>query len=125
MSTFQKINSSERPQRPIYSHAVKVPGLVFLSGQTPVDKEGKVVPGDIQAHTQQCISNLTDVLTAAGSSWDKVVKVNVYLKNMDDFETMNTRYVECIPEPRPARTCIQAGKLPGDVDIEIEAIAAI
>ncbi|KAF8846345.1 Endoribonuclease L-PSP, partial [Paxillus ammoniavirescens] len=124
MASIQKINSSERPQRPIYSHAVKVPGLIFLSGQVPVDKEGRPVPGDIQAHTKQCLNNLGDVLNAAGSSWDKVVKVNIYLKNMDDFETMNEAYVQIVPEPRPARTCIQAGKLPSDFDIEIEAIAA-
>ncbi|KAF9237327.1 Endoribonuclease L-PSP [Melanogaster broomeanus] len=124
MTSVQKINSSERPQRSIYSHAVKVPGLIFLSGQVPVDKEGKPVPGDIQDHTRQCLNNLTDVLNAAGSTWDKVVKVNIYLKNMDDFETMNEAYVQIVPEPRPARTCIQAGKLPQDFDIEIEAIAA-
>ncbi|KAF9229247.1 hypothetical protein BS17DRAFT_688069 [Gyrodon lividus] len=106
------------------AHAVKVPGLVFLSGQVPVDKEGRPVLGDIQAHTKQCLNNLTDILNAAGSSWDKVVKVNIYLKNMDDFERMNEAYVQIVPEPRPARTCIQAGKLPSDFDVEIEAIAA-
>lgn len=89
----------------------------------------------------QCISNLTDVLKAAGSSWDKVVKVNVYLKSMDDYAAMNEEYIkvchihpilelshqqysQLLPVPKPARTCIQAGKLPYDVDIEIEAIAA-
>jgi len=124
MASIQKINSSERPQRPLYSHAVKVSGLIFLSGQTPVDKEGKAVPGDIQAHTRQCLSNLTDVLDAANSSWDKVVKVNIYLKSMDDFDKVNETYTQFVPEPRPARTCIQAGKLPNDFDVEIEAIAA-
>ncbi|KAJ8595911.1 Endoribonuclease L-PSP, partial [Rhizopogon salebrosus TDB-379] len=125
MSEVQKINSPDRPTKPMYSHAVKIPGLIFLSGQTPVDSAGNVVPGDIKRSLQaQCVSNLTDVLKAAGSSWDKVVKVNVYLKSMDDFTTMNEEYVKLLPDPKPARTCIQAGKLPGDVDIEIEAIAA-
>ncbi|KAG6381145.1 Endoribonuclease L-PSP [Boletus reticuloceps] len=126
MASIQKINSPERPQKPIYSHAVKVtgPGLIFLSGQVPVDKEGNPVPGDVQAHTKQCLSNLTDVLKVANSSWDKVVKVNIYLKNMDDFDRVNETYIQFVPEPRPARTCIQAGRLPNDFDVEIEAIAA-
>jgi len=124
MSTPEKINVSSQAVKPIYSHAVKVPGLVFLSGQTPVDKDGKVVPGGVQEHTAQCISRLTEVLTGAGSSWEKVVKVNIYLKNMDDFDAMNEVYTKLLPDPKPARTCIQAGKLPGDVDVEIEAIAA-
>ncbi|KAG1864240.1 Endoribonuclease L-PSP [Suillus subalutaceus] len=100
------------------AHAVKIPGLIFCSGQTPMDSTGTLVPGDIKA---QCISNLTDVLKAAGSSWDKVVKVNIYLKSMGDFAAMN----ELLPDPKPARTCIQAGGLPHDVDVEIEAIAAV
>jgi len=124
MTSIQKINSPDRPQKPLYSHAVKVPGLIFLSGQVPVDKDGKPVPGDIQAHTTQCLSNLTDVLNAADSSWDKVVKVNVYLKDMGDFDRVNEAYMKFVPEPRPARTCIQAGRLPNDFDVEIEAIAA-
>ncbi|CAE6473678.1 unnamed protein product, partial [Rhizoctonia solani] len=126
------------------AHATKIPGLIFLSGQTPVDvngsvvpggiKEhtlrghlgnvnGSVVPGGIKEHTAQCINNLGNVLEAAGSSWEKVVKVNVYLKNMDDFAQMNEVYSELLPTPKPARTCIQAAKLPNDVDVEIEAIA--
>jgi len=126
MSSIQKINSDQNGQHPhILSHAVKVPGLIFLSGQTPVNKEGAVVPGGIQEHTAQCIKNLGNVLTAAGSSWEQVVKVNVYLKSMDDFAAMNEVYEKLLPNPKPARTCIQAAKLPFDVDVEIEAIAAV
>ncbi|KAG0708016.1 Endoribonuclease L-PSP [Suillus ampliporus] len=108
----------------MYSHAAKIPGLIFCTGQMPIDSVGNVVPGDITAHTAQCISNLTDVLKAAGSSWDKVVKVNVYLKSMNDYTAMNEEYIKLLPDPKPARTCIQAGGLPYDIDIEIEAIAA-
>ncbi|KAF5374144.1 hypothetical protein D9615_008822 [Tricholomella constricta] len=122
--SVEKINSSKNPAVPhILSHATKVPGLIFLSGQTPVDINGVVVPGGIQEHTAQCISNLGNVLEAAGSSWEKVVKVNVYLKDMDNFVAMNEVYEKLLPSPKPARTCIQAGKLPNDVDVEIEAIA--
>ncbi|KIY64825.1 Endoribonuclease L-PSP [Cylindrobasidium torrendii FP15055 ss-10] len=111
----------------VLSHAVKVPGLIFLSGQTPVDEKGALVPGGIKEHTvrQACLTNLGKVLTAAGSSWDKVVKVNIFLKNMDDFAAVNEVYLTIPSNPKPARTCIQAGKLPFDVDVEIEAIAAV
>ncbi|KAG2154811.1 Endoribonuclease L-PSP [Suillus clintonianus] len=123
--SVQKINSPERPLVPMYSHAVKIPGLIFCSGQTPVDSAGNVVPGDIKAHAAQCLSNLGDVLKTAGSSWDKVVKVNIYLKSMSDYAAVNEEYIKLMPDPKPARTCIQAGGLPFDVDIEIEAIAAV
>jgi len=123
--SVEKINSpNNRDFSHILSHAVKVPGLIFLSGQVPADKDGNIVPGGIKEHTTQCIINLGNVLKAAGSSWEKVVKCNVYLKNMDDFAAMNEVYEELLPTPKPARTCIQAAKLPNDVDVEIEAIAA-
>ncbi|KAF8530950.1 Endoribonuclease L-PSP [Gautieria morchelliformis] len=123
MSAVEKINSPKNGQHPhILSHATKIPGLIFLSGQTPVE-DGKVVPGGIKEHTAQCIKNLGNVLEAAGSSWEKVAKVNVYLKDMDNFTAMNEVYEQLLPTPKPARTCIQAAKLPMDVDVEIEAIA--
>ncbi|KAG6879828.1 hypothetical protein C0992_011111 [Termitomyces sp. T32_za158] len=107
--SVEKINSPKNRAVPqILSHATKVPGLIFISGQVPVDIEGAVVPGGIQEHTvrledsfnaylswlsqAQCIFNLGNVLEAAGSSWDKVVKVNIYLKNMDHFVSMNETY---------------------------------
>ncbi|PPQ62844.1 hypothetical protein CVT24_000538 [Panaeolus cyanescens] len=122
--SVQKINSEKNPNfSHILSHATKVPGLIFLSGQVPVDQTGAIVPGGIKEHAAQCIANLGNVLEAAGSSWDKVVKVNVYLKNMDDFGAMNEVYEKLLPTPKPARTCIQAAKLPNDVDVEMEAIA--
>ncbi|THH19747.1 hypothetical protein EW146_g1492 [Bondarzewia mesenterica] len=141
MSTVEKINTPENFALPnLFSHAVKVPGLIFLSGQTPVDSDGKLVPGGFEEHTvcrttsreetqltsaqAQCIANLGSALKAAGSSWEKVVKVNVYLKNMDNFAAMNVIWEKLLPTPKPARTCIQAARLPNDVDVEIEAIAA-
>ena len=124
MASVEKINTDKTGQYPhILSHATKIPGLIFLSGQTPVNASGEVVPGGIKEHTAQCIKNLGNVLNEAGSSWENVVKVNVYLKNMDDFVAMNEVYSELLPTPKPARTCIQAAKLPNDVDVEMEAIA--
>ncbi|KAF9241642.1 Endoribonuclease L-PSP [Melanogaster broomeanus] len=125
MSTVEKLNSPERPKQ-LYSHAVKVPGLIFISGQCPVDKEGNNVPGEIEVTFKQCIDNITDVLNAAGSSWDKVVKINVYLTNFArDFPRMNAVFEQLIKEPRPARTTIQTGMLAGGVEVEVEAIAAV
>ncbi|KAJ7630907.1 Endoribonuclease L-PSP [Roridomyces roridus] len=124
--SVEKLNAPElRAVDHILSHATKVPGLVFLSGQTPVDGTGKVVPGGIKEHTAQCIENLGKVLAAAGSSWEKVVKVNVFLDDMDNFAAMNEVYEKLLPVPKPARSCIQAAKLPLGVDVEIEAIAAV
>ncbi|KAF7310882.1 Endoribonuclease L-PSP [Mycena chlorophos] len=121
---MEKLNSPELSQfSHILSHAVKVPGLIFLSGQTPTDSTGKVVEGGIKEHTAQCINNLGKVLEAAGSSWEKVVKVNVYLDDMNNFSAMNEVYEKLLPNPKPARTCIQAARLPNSVDVEIEAIA--
>ncbi|CAG7851540.1 SubName: Full=Unplaced genomic scaffold SPHSTscaffold_38, whole genome shotgun sequence {ECO:0000313/EMBL:KIJ45269.1} [Serendipita indica DSM 11827] len=126
MTSIEKINTPKNADHShILSHAVKVPGLIFCSGSTPHDENRALVPGGIAEHTEQVIKNLTNVLEAAGSSWEKVVKVNVYLKNMDDFAAMNAVYERLLPSPKPARTCIQAAKLPGDVDVEIECIAAV
>jgi len=125
MSNVQKITVDSLKKSPnIYSHATKIPGLIFCSGQTPVDAENNEVPGGIQEHTLQCLKNLTRVLEAAGTTWEKVVKVNIYLKTMDDFDAMNEIYEKYVPTPKPARTCIQAGRLPRDFDVEIEAIAS-
>jgi len=125
MTNVEKIVVEGLKQSPnIYSHATKIPGLIFCSGQTPVDADNNEVPGGIQEHTLQCLKNVSKVLEGAGSSWDKVLKVNIYLKTMDDFDAMNEVYEKFVPAPKPARTCIQAGRLPKDFDVEIEAIAS-
>ncbi|KAM0746356.1 Endoribonuclease L-PSP [Meredithblackwellia eburnea MCA 4105] len=105
--------------------ATKVPGLIFCSGQTPIDGSGKLVPGGIREHTLQCIKNLEKVLKHAGASLENVVKVNIFLKNMDDFAAVNEVYEKAMPTPKPARSCFQAGKLPNDVIVEIECIASV
>ncbi|KAG8685931.1 hypothetical protein FRC09_014458 [Ceratobasidium sp. 395] len=109
MAFVQALNTLKNGQHThILSHAVKIPGLIFLSGQTPVDKSGVVVEGGIKEHTvasiskAQCIKNLGNVLEEAGSTWEKVVKVNVYLKNMDDFGAMNEVYSEASVLSLPA-----------------------
>lgn len=107
-----------------YSQAVKANGFIFCSGQIPFNPEtGEMVSGSITDQTRQVLSNLTAVLEAAGSSFEKVVKVTVFLKNMDDFSEMNTEYAKWFPENPPARAGFQAAKLPKDVGIEIQLIA--
>ncbi|KAJ3507761.1 hypothetical protein NMY22_g16829 [Coprinellus aureogranulatus] len=112
--SVERINSEENAQfSHILSHATKIPGLVFVSGQVPNDVSGNLIQGNIQDKTTQeaVLNNIGNVLKAAGTSWDKVVKVNVYLKNMDDFAEMNKVYERVVPSPKPARTCIQVRSL--------------
>lgn len=106
-----------------YSHAVDSEGLLFLSGQTPVDPAtGKLVNG-ITAQTEQCFRNLFALLTEAGLTTDEVQKVNVYLTDMNDFAEMNKAYERQFSKPFPARTTIGVASLPLGAQIEIEMIA--
>jgi 2-iminobutanoate/2-iminopropanoate deaminase len=107
-----------------YSHGIDADGLIFLSGQTPVDpKTGKLTEGDIKAQTEQSFKNLFSVLQTAGLSPDNVQKVNVFLVDMNDFSAMNEVYKKQFAEPYPARTTIGVAALPLGARIEIEMIA--
>lgn len=107
-----------------YSHAVESGELVFLSGQTPIDSgTGKLVQGDIAAQTEQCFQNLFQVLASAGLTPDDVVKVNVFLTDMGNFEAMNKVYATKFASPYPARTTIGVASLPLGAQVEIEMIA--
>ena len=107
-----------------YSHGVDSDGLIFLSGQTPIDPAtGKIVEGDFSKQTQQCFNNLFEVLAAAGLTSDDVQKVNVFLIDMNDFSLMNEVYKKQFSEPYPARTTIGVAALPLGAKVEIEMIA--
>ena len=107
-----------------YSHGVDAEGLVFLSGQTPVDPAtGKLAEGDIAAQTRQCFSNLRAVIEAAGLTMDDVQKVNVFLTDMGNFAAINEVYKQEFAAPYPARTTIGVLSLPLGASIEIEMIA--
>ena len=107
-----------------YSHGIDSEGLIFLSGQTPMDPvSGKIVEGDIKAQTQQSFDNLFGVLEAAFLTPNDVQKVNVYLTDMNDFSAMNEVYKKQFAEPYPARTTIGVASLPLGAKIEIEMIA--
>jgi len=109
-----------------YSQAIKCGSMLFLSGQTPVNPaDGVLVTGDIKAATAQCFENIKSVLSAAGANLENVVKMTVFLKNFDDFKDMNEVYKSYFSADFPARSCIQAAKLPLDCMVEIEAIAMV
>lgn len=109
-----------------YSQAIVVDGWVFCSGQIPLDPlSGGLVEGDIAAQTRQVFSNLRHVLEAAGSSLDAVVKTTVYLADMNDFAAMNEVYATMFTSPAPARSTVQAARLPRDARVEIDAIARL
>jgi 2-iminobutanoate/2-iminopropanoate deaminase len=107
-----------------YSQAISAGGMIFISGQLPVEPEtGVLIEGDIGGMTRRIFANLEAVLLAAGSSLAHVVKVTVFLADMNDFQSMNTVYAEFFPENPPARSTVQVARLPRDARIEIEAIA--
>ena len=119
------INTDKAP-KPIgpYSQANRAGGLLFLSGQTPMDPTtNQLVEGDIAVQTARALDNLKAVLEAAGSSLDRVVKTTVYLKDLSEFAAMNEVYARYFPSNAPARSTIEAARLPKDCRVEIDLIA--
>lgn len=110
-----------------YSQAVVHGGLVYCSGQVALDpRTMQVVAGDVAAQTRQVLTNLTHVLEAAGSGLDRVLKTTVYLKSMDEFVAMNEAYGTFFPaDAPPARATVEVARLPKDVRVEIDCVAAV
>ena len=109
-----------------YSQAIRAGQFLFLSGQTPIDPAtGNLVDGDIAAQTTRALQNLGEVLKAADASFSNVTKTTVFLADMNDFAAMNAVYATFFPAPAPARTTIQAARLPKDCRVEIDAIAIV
>jgi 2-iminobutanoate/2-iminopropanoate deaminase len=109
-----------------YSQAVKAGGLLFVSGQIPLDPDsGQMVDGDIAAQTRRVFRNLQAILEAAGCSFDRVVRTTVYLADMNDFAVMNEVYGTYFSSPAPARATVQAARLPKDAGVEIDVIALL
>lgn len=107
-----------------YSQAIKANGFVFCAGQIPLDPvTGEMVSGGIQEQTQRVLENVEGVLEAAGSSLEKVVKVQVFMKDLADFPVMNEVYASFFAEPYPARDTFQVAKLPKDALVEISVTA--
>ncbi len=109
-----------------YSHAVAAGNLLFVSGQGPFARDGSgPVRGTFEEEARRTFDNLGAVLEDCGSGMDHVLKVTVFLADMNQFATLNGIYKEYFPKDFPARTCIQAGRLPADIQIEVEAIALL
>lgn len=125
MPTREPVATKDAPQAiGPYSQAIKANGFVFCSGQTPMDPAtGNLVEGDVAAQAERALQNIEAVLKAAGSGMDKVVRCGVFLKNMGDFAAMNAVYGKHFPAPHPARTTIEAARLPKDCLVEIDVIA--
>lgn len=109
-----------------YSHAVAAGGMLYVSGQIPLDPGGAgVVEGGIEVQTRRVLDNLKAVLEDAGASLDAVVKTTVYLADMGDFAAFNAVYADYFGESRPARACVQVSALPLGVQVEVDAIALL
>ncbi|HIH09484.1 MAG TPA: hypothetical protein HA254_02330 [Candidatus Diapherotrites archaeon] len=115
--------SLPKPAGP-YSHATDAAGFIFVSGQLPLDPAiGKIVQGKISEHASQALSNIEAVLGAAGAKKENIVRVDVFLKNLNDAKGFNEIYVKWLGNHRPARQMIEAAGLPGGSLIEISCIA--
>lgn len=121
----QRIQTSKAPDAiGPYSQAIVTDGLVFCSGQGPIDPAtNTLVEGDITVQTQRTMQNIAGLLGAMGLDFSDVVKSTCYLADMDDFRAFNEVYASYMPRPYPARTTIQAARLPLDILVEIEVIA--
>jgi len=107
-----------------YSQAVKSGNMIYTSGAIPVDPAtGNVVEGGVVNQAEQALKNLSEILKAAGTSLDKVVKTTVFIKDMNDFGAINEVYKKYFTANYPARSCVEVARLPKDVLIEIECIA--
>lgn len=108
-----------------YSHASVVNGLVYTSGQIPLNLEGNIVSDDVETQTKQVFENLKAVLEAADSDLEHVVKVLVFLSDMENFQKVNEVYGTYFTSHKPARSAVEVARLPKDVKIEIEVIAEV
>ena len=117
---------TDKAPQPIgpYSQAIRAGDFIFTAGQVPVDPAAnKVVEGGVQAQTRRSLENVKAVLEAGGASLSDVVKVTVFLKDMNDFAEVNEVYAEYFTDNKPARSAVQVARLPLDVMVEIEAVA--
>lgn len=126
MSVIRKIHTENAPAAVgPYSQAVEVNGMLYTSGQIPLDPAtGNIVDGDIKAQADRAMKNIVAVLEAAGTTADKVVKTMCFLADMDDFAAFNEVYAEYFTE-KPARSCVAVKSLPKGALCEIEVIAAL
>ena len=120
------VNTSKAPEAlGPYSHATVINGLVFTSGQIPLNLDGEIVSDDVKAQTKQVLENLKVVLDEAGSDIDSVIKATIFIADMNEFQNINEVYGEYFAKHQPARSCVEVARLPKDVKVEIEVIAEV
>ena len=125
---MKKVVATEEAPKAIgpYSQAIVHNGMAYLSGQIPLDPAtGKVVEGDIAIQTARVLDNLSAVLEACGASLENVLKTTVFIKDMGEFARMNEVYARYFAANPPARSTVEAARLPRDVRVEIDAIAIV
>ena len=124
---FETISTDKAPAAiGPYSQAVKVGNIIYTSGAIPVEPAtGEVVAGGAAEQAEQALKNLKEVLIGAGASLDNVVKTTVFIKNMNDFATINEVYKKYFTKNYPARSCVEVARLPKDVLVEIECVAVV
>jgi 2-iminobutanoate/2-iminopropanoate deaminase len=125
MADLKKIQTDKAPHAiGPYSQAIVADRLVFTAGQIPLDpSSGELVTGGIKEQTRRVLDNLKAILEASGASLNSVVKTTVFLSDMGEFAAMNEVYTGYFTEHKPARSTVQAARLPRDVKVEIDAIA--
>lgn len=124
---MKEVVSTDKAPKAIgpYSQAIKAGGFLFMSGQIPLDPETmQIVPGCAACQTKQAVKNMQAVLESQGLTLDDVVKVTAFIKDMEDFSLINEAYGEFFTKDCPVRSCVEVARLPKDVLVEIEAIAA-
>lgn len=123
----KEILNTEKAPKAIgpYSQGTLVGNLIFTSGQLPINPETGKLCEDIKEAARRSLENVKAVVECSGSKMENVVKVVIFLKNMEDFSKVNEVYGEYFKESYPARSCVQVGKLPMDAKIEIEAVALL
>lgn len=125
--TIKTINTDRAPAAiGPYSQAVMAGGLLFVSGQIPLDPQtGEVVSGGVPAQAKQVLENMKAVVEAANSGMDKVVKVTIYITDMNQFAIVNEIYGTYFSDPFPARACVEVSKLPKGVEVEMDAVVQV
>jgi 2-iminobutanoate/2-iminopropanoate deaminase len=122
---MREVISTDRAPKAIgpYSQAIRANGFIFTAGQIALDpRTGQLAEGDVARQTTRVLENLRGIIEAAGSSLDRAVKATVYLKDMSDFNAMNEVYARYFPIDPPARSTVEASRLPRDVRVEIDLI---
>lgn len=127
MGEKTQMTTADAPQNDNpYSQGILVDGFLFVSGFGPVDPETMTdIEGDIGEQTDRVVENLKAVVAQAGGTLDDIVKVTLYLNDLDDYDAVNAAYAEHFNEAPPARVCVETTRLPGDVSVEIDAIANV